>query len=129
MSTDSALSVVNVFSTLADYNSNKSNIPDGQLILAPVEDDFIESSVDTTGFVHFKNGLLIQWGEANCSGGTIDIVFQRAYTTRPQAYVSAGSDRYENAAIHDRPTTIGFSIHTRGKEMGTCSWFAIGMGV
>ena len=85
----------------------------------------VAALLEQNGYVKFSNGLILQWGNAGTSGGSVDVTFPISFTkTVYQIQLTYNNDSYENPtyAIKD---TKSFSYWS--KYGGDKLWFAIGM--
>ena len=120
------LGKIHVFPSETLYNQFKDIIADNDLALLKDDGAYIVAALlEQNGYVKFSNGLILQWGNAGNSGGSVDVTFPISFTkTVYQIQLTYNSSSYENPtyAIKD---TKSFSYWC--KYGGDKLWFAIGM--
>ena len=120
------LGKIHVFPSETLYNQFKDIIADNDLALLKDDGAYIVAALlEQNGYVKFSNGLILQWGTAGNSGGSVDVTFPISFTkTVYQIQLTYNSDSYENPvyAIKD---TKSFSYWS--KYGGDKLWFALGM--
>ena len=87
MATTTDLGNVNIFSSLASFNSNKANLKSNDLNfikqtaaeMATVGGGIVDELLEENGYVKFANGLILQWGSS-------DKIYQDTTVTFPIAF-------------------------------------------
>lgn len=120
------LGKIHVFPSETLYNQFKNLVADNDLAL--LKDDgayIIAANLAQNGYVKFSNGLILQWGNAGNSDGSVDVTFPVSFTkTVYQIQLTNNQNSYENPtyAIKD---TKSFSYWS--KYGGDKLWLAVGV--
>lgn len=119
------LGKIHVFPSEALYNQFKDIIADNDLALLKDDGAYIVAALlEQNGYVKFSNGLILQWGNAGNSGGSVNVTFPISFTKAVyQIQLTYNNNSYENPtyAIKD---TKSFSYWS--KYGGNKLWLAIG---
>lgn len=91
------------------------------------------SSLGSTGYIKFTNGLMFQWGSVSASAnGTTTISYSQSYTTWSRCWCNGVHQA--TGAQDNNPQVIGGSgglssatIYSSEDLSLTCDWFAIGV--
>lgn len=134
MATTTDLGNVNIFSSLASFNSNKANLKSNDLNfikqtaaeMATVGGGIVDELLEENGYVKFANGLILQWGYNNQNPITFPISFPRTVlNVVPQLQVLNDSGNMsKNRVAVTNLTTSGFSIQS---PQGVYNWIAVGV--
>ena len=62
MATETTLNTINIFSSLASYNSNLSALGENEISLVAGAGVIVAQNLGQNGYVKFSNGLILQWG-------------------------------------------------------------------
>lgn len=85
MATTTDLGNVNIFSSLASFNSNKANLKSNDLNfikqtaaeMATVGGGIVDELLKKNGYVKFANGLILQWGYTEKNTVTLPIAYTK----------------------------------------------------
>lgn len=134
MATTTDLGNVNIFSSLASFNSNKANLKSNDLNfikqtaaeMATVGGGIVDELLEENGYVKFANGLILQWGTNQPSPITFPISFvSKCLTVVPQLQASGdGSNMSKNRVCVTDLTASGFALE---HPQSTYNYIAIGV--
>lgn len=120
------LGKIHVFPSESLYNQFKDIIADNDLALLKDDGVYIVAALlEQNGYVKFSNGLILQWGYAGNSGGSVDVTFPVSFTkTVYQIQLTYNSDNYENPTYAIKDTK---SFRYWSKYGGDKLWLAVGV--
>ena len=144
MATTTDLGNVNIFSSLASFNSNKANLKSNDLNfikqtaaeMATVGGGIVDELLEENGYVKFANGLILQWGKTDSISSfhytnvTLPIAFSRV-CYGCVASVQTGdvnSARQSGNCVEYTTTLVRVgNVYCDANSNGKVSWFAYGI--
>lgn len=140
MATTTDLGNVNIFSSLASFNSNKANLKSNDLNfikqtaaeMATVGGGIVDELLEENGYVKFANGLILQWGVVTSYGVTVN--FPVAYSTQifcltvfHSANGTSTLDLYARRVMLNKFTFIASAPDSQFKSFERAYWLSIGV--
>ena len=119
MATETTLNTINIFSSLASYNSNLSAIGENEISLVAGAGVIVAQNLGENGYVKFSNGLILQWGKqvGRDSVVTLPLAYSKVHFT---AYAICYGDNW--AWMKNLTLT---TLNPRGAT--ACYWLSIGI--
>ena len=119
------LGKIHVFPSKILYRQFQYLIADNDLALLKDDGVYIVAALlEQNGYVKLSNGLILQWGNAGNSGGSVNVTFPVSFTkTVYQIQLTYNNDSYENPTYEIKDTK---SFRYWSKYGGNKLWLAIG---